>query len=780
LSKKHPHHHGGPASTADLKARVERTRREGRYQQALELVKQLHKTEPTPEHLELLKETYFQRAVQLRRSGHARDAATVIEVAARLDEKNAAWLEKLAGEMARCGEVARSLALMQKVPGGSNSAALMGPLADASMLEKGTRAALPAELQRDHDAIVAAFRQLEAGQDEQVKTTLQGIGLRSPFLEWKLLVRGMQAYYQKDDERARENWLRLDPARVPARLAAPLRQAIDPAYRDAQPPATQTALKQQHEWLQGSTLQPQLRSVRQALENPDSLASAFRQVESLLPQLKAQAPHLVPRLASVLYWAILRTGPDELPRYKRVFGPPPDDPNFSRLEALAFDEGGQYDDAHVRWQHYEREIALRPESWPADQVNLARALIWLRMGDNAAAIPTAEQQKKLPRFLRELGKLPRPLKPGAVACYEKALALAPDLLEAHAALFRFHRRSDKPEAAITAGRRLLEKFPDHLDTLEDLAELYGREGQFAEELKLLQQALKHNPLDRELRGRLCQAHLNYARDQAVKEDYNQARAHYDSAVAYGEPVQQGFFACCRAACELKAGNQAAAEELLAQARAGVHSEMLLNYTMLVESIRLKLPQKLRTRFSKEFNDLVADTPTPEVAAELASYLLRLQYAGVSYHGQKTHTKKIYDYIDRLDKKHCPEDQYVEILGSLARLDPPVRMLKRFFDHGKRRFRNNPFVPYYEAVHLMGDDPEAGPPMEAMWLLDTAERLAEPRASEPAVKALLEDIANRRKLLRSFRALMPDLFGFGGFPFGFDPFEGEFDDDDDYY
>ena len=46
----------------------------------------------------------------------------------------------------------------------------------------------------------------------------------------------MTAYYQNDDARALDNWQRLDPKRVPARLAAPLRAVIDPAFRAAQSP----------------------------------------------------------------------------------------------------------------------------------------------------------------------------------------------------------------------------------------------------------------------------------------------------------------------------------------------------------------------------------------------------------------------------------------------------------------------------------------------------------------------------------------------------------------
>src|SRR5581483_9018017 len=92
--------------------------------------------------------------------------------------------------------------------------------------------------------------------------TLQGIGLRSPFLEWKLLLRGLQAYYQGDDTRATENWQRLDAQRLPARLAAPFRFHIDPTFRAAQSPGTQETLQKEVDRLQSSSLLQQLRQLR--------------------------------------------------------------------------------------------------------------------------------------------------------------------------------------------------------------------------------------------------------------------------------------------------------------------------------------------------------------------------------------------------------------------------------------------------------------------------------------------------------------------------------------
>jgi tetratricopeptide (TPR) repeat protein len=783
LPKKH-HPHARAVTPADLKARVLRTRAEGKYQQALELVKQLHKAEPTAENFELLKDTYFRRAGQLRASGYPREAAAVVLVAASLDEKNPAWLEQLAAEMTLCGDVARARQLIARLPPGAASAALNRRLADAALLqEKDGRSALPPELQPEYDAVVQAFKHQEAGRDDLAAAALQAIGLKSPFLEWKLLLRGLQAYYAGDDERARENWQRLDPQRPPARLAAPFRAATDRPYRDAQPPPTQQALAQQFEFLQGSTAAGQLRALREEMATAESLGRAFRLAEQALPALRAQAPHLVGRLAHCMYWAILKSGPDELPRYRRVFAAPPDDPNFSRLEAVAFDEGGSLENAHKAWQRYEREIAQAPQAWPGGQAELARALIWLRMGENAAALPDEAERKKMPAYLREMRGLPAALKPTAVECYEKALALQPDLLDAHVGLFRTHSNAGRTAKAFEAGRRLLARFPDHLAVLEEMADLYELEGEPGKALELLLQALKHNPLDRALRQRVGDAHLACARAAALHEEFEPARAHYASAAQFAEPAQAGVIACCWAACEMKAKNQPRADELLAQAREKAPGEMLLTYVLLVEANRVKLPSSLKTRFTQEFNAAVGDAPTPALAVALTAYLHRLHDSGETYHGQKTHAKKLFEYIDRLDKEAFSEETYVALLQHMARVEPPARMVQRFFEHGTHRYPANPFVPYLQAVHMLGDeeDPEeARDPVRADRLLARAEQLGRPRAQEPAVKAMLDDAASRRKQLQAVIALrnpFANLFSrFAGMG-GLEELFGELDPED---
>src|SRR5262249_19920419 len=148
-----------------------------------------------------------------------------------------ARIAALAEELAACGEVKQATTLLAQVPDAQVGHAVMLKAADAAMQQEANgRALLPEELRGDFDRVMQAFTQLEARQDDAARELLQGISVRSPFLEWKLLLRGLQAYYQNDDARAIENWQRLTLDRLPARLAAPLRASIDPAYRLAQPP----------------------------------------------------------------------------------------------------------------------------------------------------------------------------------------------------------------------------------------------------------------------------------------------------------------------------------------------------------------------------------------------------------------------------------------------------------------------------------------------------------------------------------------------------------------
>src|SRR5262249_46661174 len=252
-----------------------------------------------------------------------------------------------------------ALDLLNGMPESPAVAAVLGHAADAALaLEAAGRAQLPEALREDCDRVLRAFAEVEQGHDEAGRPTLQPGGLRSAFLEWKVLLRGLTAYYTRDDARALENWQRLNPDRLPARLVAPYRFQLDPAYRAAQPGDTQRALQKHVDQLQDAGPVLALRQIQSALAAHQSLSTAFRLAEGVVPALRPPPPRLAARLAACFYWAIVHDGtPSDLPRYQRVFGAPPDDPKLERLEALACEHRQDLEGAHGFWQKYEKTVA---------------------------------------------------------------------------------------------------------------------------------------------------------------------------------------------------------------------------------------------------------------------------------------------------------------------------------------------------------------------------------------------------------------------------------------
>jgi tetratricopeptide (TPR) repeat protein len=775
VAKKGKQHKGVTFAPAELQPRIERASNEGRYQQALDLAKQLYKYEPTPANKELLLRTYLGRARQLRTSGYVRDAVTVLEVALTHAGKEGRWLKEIAHELSACGAGARALALLGDQADPEARAKVLAQAADNAIAQGAAgRAGLAPEWHADFDRILQAAAQVEAGQDDKARDTLQAIGLRSPFLDWKLLLRGLSAYYHKEDARALENWQRLSAERLPSRVIAPLRFTIDPAYRAAQSPQAQTALQRQVALLQPQDLVARLRAIQRHLSDEHSFSQVFSLAAEVVPALRQHVPALVPRLAACCYWGIVNTGsPADIPRHQRVFGAPHDDPNFSRLRALALEHYGEMATAHREWQTYERSVAAHPEAWPGDQATHVRALIWKHMGMNAAAGPQAD---RLPPFLRDLPEQLRPLKPTADECFRKSLELVPNQLDTLEELLHFYLDQKKLKQAEQTARDLLGRFPNHVSTLESLADLRSEANDYQEAIALLERATQANPLDRRLRDKLSTTHLFQARAHAEAKRFDEARAEFRTALALNPRDDNSAVYCKMAACEFKAGDEARAEEYLQKAQTDAGSRLAVAYSMLIEVIRLKLPGKLKTRFNKDFNALLAEPPDPASTAGIAATASAHRIAGITYHGQKTHEKKVLGYIQKALTTAALSEVHIDrICESLRSLEAP-KPLQAYAEQGQQRFPNNPYFYYWEVeAHIL-----RGPYRCPIWrvqslIADVRRRLAQ-MPPDSRKDAVLETLKRREEMVASLSPFGRMYSSFGQMFEEAD--DDEYDDDDD--
>jgi tetratricopeptide (TPR) repeat protein len=783
LVARHSKHKRKTLDTGTVPQRAERALQEGRFGHARELAMALLHQNDTPAHRDLALRASLGRANQLQGEARFMDAAGVLRgILPYLQDPT--QMKLVAESLARCGDFTHAVQLAEKAGDPQLMKRLVELVVDADLRDRGRgKVQVPENLVAQRAIFRQAFTELYAGQDEQVAATLQGIGLGSPYLEWKLLVRGLLAYYQEDDVRAVENWQRLNPQRLPFRVAAPFRASIDPAYRKAQPPETQQNLATQLERLHGSGKTGPLRQVQLQLAGGKPLSQAFRQVESLVATWKVEAPHLVQRLAACFFWAIIDRGyPEDVQRYQRVFGAPPEDPHLSRLEALAMEHRMEFDGAHEAWQNYERGLASRLPTMPAEQVQRMRALIWQHMGHYAASAADDDDLRQLPFEAPFSMRRPPALKPSAEECFAKSLQLAPDLLSAHLALVQFYLDHDKKAKALQAAKQLLKRFPEHVPTLTTAGDLSLEKANYNEALELFTRALQANPLDGRLRTRLCSANTAAAGEEVAKGHFEDARRGFQTALGLAEAEDKSAILGSWAACEFKAGATDQGEQLLQQASAAGGQRLAIAFQMLVSAIRFKLGKPLKTRFEKEFNGLLAEPTNVAAAVAMAHISSGLARAGVKYVGQKGHEKKVIAYIDRARNADFTDDQLLHLCTALRDLKS-VRLLQSFFQTGQQRFPGNPRFYLAEVEYLLSLPPHRINPIKVKMLLDKIRELAaalpvvEREAVLKRVQECEEDLREANPFGSLFDGMDPGrLFDFMGGP---DDFDEEDDDDDDW-
>ena len=227
-----------------------------------------------------------------------------------------------------------------------------------------------------------AFTAYERGKDDQAREFLNGIALTSPYLEWKLLLRGLMAWSANDTPRALENWARLTPDRLPGRIAAPFRLSADRSFAATLPADRAHVVARQAEQITGGGLSDGLRRIRKQLASEETLPNALDTARAVVPELKRSHPEAVAQLASTFYVGdrlrrAARGHAEVHPVVRRAAGrpelPPPASPGDGIAEPARRGP-------HALWARYEEWIAHTPARWPGALGNRARALILERMG----------------------------------------------------------------------------------------------------------------------------------------------------------------------------------------------------------------------------------------------------------------------------------------------------------------------------------------------------------------------------------------------------------------
>ena len=468
---------------------------------------------------------------------------------------------------------------------------------------------------------------------------------------------------------------------------------------------------QQAEQLSGGIVTG-LTRLRKQLGNSELLREAFDTAKGLLPDLQRLAPTVVPKLANVFYWAIVGGGhPDDLGRYRKLFGAPVDDPNFDRLQALILEMLHDSEQAHQFWGRYQQWIAAHPERWPGGQCERAQADIFVRMGILAQDYLESEDLDEddfsspfdfifAPQKKPSKPKKKVPLSPSPEECYRRSFELTPTWVTPGVELLQLLQEAERiPEAAQVA-EQLLQRFPTDLQVLDKAANFFSATEQPTKALECVKKALQTNPLDRRLRERVAVASLNDARGRGLVGEFEAARAALKEAHNLSGSTFGTLLEAISAAIERRAGQLALAEKQEQELRAKPHQRVASAYRLYVEHTRLKLAKKSTTPFSNAFSDSLKTALTVPEAFALLEALGQYLSEGSAYYGLKSHTTRILQCVEKMLTPVRTTDELLEF-GFLMQRWQLWKGLKTVAYVGMSKDHENPYFRFFLAEATLG-------------------------------------------------------------------------------
>lgn len=575
------------------------------------------------------------------------------------------------------------------------AAAVDAALATAPM----GRSLLPLMLHTDYDRVVSAFDCLHRNDPAAAREAVQPIGLASPFLDWKLLVRGLVAFYTDDPVRAIENWQRLHPQRLPARLASPYRVMIDPAYRQNLPKALADKSCKAAMRLARVAVCEKLRDCLSEINSAQGVTNGLRALEKYWPTICEQMPQQLQRLAQLCYAAIVHAGrASDIPLYAKIFAAPADDPGLQRLTALEAELSGNFGVSTRAWQAYVAQIdqfAHRSD----DEKRMAKSLVWERLAVNAQNFldqlsndPNLSPEQKL-LLTSQYRSMP-------VQCWKKAIQATPGRRKPTLEYLRLADPISDPDYEPIA-QQLLAVEPDNAIVLSLLGQQAKTRGNYPLRLDYVCRAFAAQPGNAQLAQQVRLAICELARHQSSQKQYPQALETLTLLEQLRLPVDVVVL-ILRSLLAQRLRQAGLAERALAQAKSLPDcTPLLLAVVQLAEAIMLKVTPAHKKQLQAELAAALAVPLDPRGSLPLADYLAQLSATPRPFVGYQTLRRK----VCALFEQACtlPYDD-VTTATQIALGVLRLRLSRHAAKLGLRLEQlspNHPAVPLLSAISLQG-------------------------------------------------------------------------------
>jgi tetratricopeptide (TPR) repeat protein len=692
--------HGKPQA-AGLFERARRELAKGNAKPALKDAKLCFRNDPSPQCRQLLEEAYLGRIEQLRAMRQFGDARAILSELMKFHPSAPAVRQQIPRLQVMLGEHDEDSArLLEAQP------MLLAELADEAVLD--SRCTVPdhAAVKTQVEQVRQALWSVEQDDDEAATQALLQIPRNSPLADWKLFVRGLSAFYQRDKARVGENWRRLDPARPAWRIAQTLLVATGQVHGEDVAVDVKSNVRRLERSLQTDVAQDSLRRLSSHWQKND-WKEFFREYRALRQRFAKSHAKLIETIVELTWKRSVREGDSSMLAEIIRLGPAPSmDPHWHRARAMMAEYHGGYEVSPVteNWTAYAEEVA-KLECISESERAIAAGLVYLHLA------------RKYSRYAQDNEKLNRVLPPDqdddsvelfqqdAARCYRKAIECSERVTAAYHELAELHEQRSEPEKGAAVLLRLARTTPDDFKAHIWLANYYlGRDRPDKSEPHVTA-ALRLKPRDKQTETLRWNQRLTTIRCLVKKRLFEAARQEVDDAATHvPSDIEPYFLDVIRACIELKAKNDSAAQQQLAAALDKVDEPTAVFAHMSCLAARYGLPREIKKDFDSRFKEAIKRKPSSETTGRLARFLLMLKQAKINYTGRATQERLFLKYLKRTKRLAWRKRDLQDVCALVSQLSGQRPLFERLLAVGVRRF------PDSAELHLLAGEQEmeAGP------------------------------------------------------------------------
>lgn len=675
------------SGSAGQVAIAERELAKGNTKQALKEVRVCFRRDPSDATRQLLQRALIKRSMELHSRGMFPEALAHLRELSDLgdltedQQHDVARLQFLLGAPAATAQT------------GSNhfapDAQLRNVLAD-QLVVRGPESGGSSDSKQMARAVRDALQAVESADAARAQELLAPIGRESPFMEWKLFVRGLLGFYDGDEDRMQANWSRLSEGRAPRTIADTIRVAFCQARRAEVSAAVVQNAAQLHNTCEPPTLAA-LRNLATRFADPNWRA-LHAEFQSFARQHAETEPELVSRVRTILIEDVIDArGFEELAAIKRSFPAPPLDPHWHRATALVEDRIGEPHKCEKAWLSYIQDLEQNPQLRP-EQRQLAQAIVYRDMASKLARLVTSEAAQAI----IAMGIRPKAVYRHADRYFDLSRSLDPQGADTFLQQADFLVDCDQIKRAGKIYQEFLQNFPEDFEGAMLAADFFLHriaDAKLAEQAAC--QALRLRPRDEKARQIAWDSRRELARQSIIAGDFAAADkwlVEAQSVVGPDRPESQ--LAAIRAAAAWRGGDPHQAEVHVKAAETQFDQTSAGLLSVYVETNLCAVADDFRNATCTRWETSLQQNKSARCAGAMATLLYGLHRARGQRPFQPACELCLCDYISRCTRLRWHEDDLVRVCRFLGLFRDQQKLLKKMAGIGLKRFPKNPYFHYF--------------------------------------------------------------------------------------